>query len=115
VKRASYLRIRIAPTRRTDLACIVCGCFRTELAIIPLGGDASRESADSQAGIHRACRDSAHQKKQTKVPAAPTRREPPSYSFSPRAMLAGDICDPEDDDAQRELDDEMNAEKTAEP
>jgi len=71
------LRIRIAPTRRTDLCCIVCNRFRTEYAIIPVGGDASRESVDAQFGIHRACRSGVHHKKGARPDA--------SISVSPRS------------------------------
>lgn len=45
------LRVRLVPTQRTDLLCIGCGQFRTQLAIVL--GDESEEHA--QAGIHKAC------------------------------------------------------------
>lgn len=47
----SFVRVALLRTKRTDLVCIACGRFRTELAIAV--GDAGDEK--SEAGVHRAC------------------------------------------------------------
>lgn len=57
------IKITLAATRRTDLCCIACGNFRTDLAIVPIGGDATKESVDSVVGIHRDCIDKVHTKR----------------------------------------------------
>ncbi len=53
-------RVQLAPTRRTDLVCMSCGRFRTEFAVVPVGGDATREATDSHVGVHRACLANIH-------------------------------------------------------
>jgi hypothetical protein len=47
----SFVRVALLRTKRTDLVCIACGRFRTELAIAV--GDAGDDK--SEAGLHRAC------------------------------------------------------------
>jgi hypothetical protein len=42
----------VAPTSRTDLLCVVCGGFRTELAIVAAAGGVD---GDAHAGVHRKC------------------------------------------------------------
>jgi hypothetical protein len=54
------MRVQLVATRRTDLPCAFCGRFRTELAIVPVDGDASRETADSHVGVHKACVEHVH-------------------------------------------------------
>jgi hypothetical protein len=64
------MRVRLAPTRRTDLVCMACGRFRTEFAVVPVGGDMTRETVDSHVGVHRGpCMSSVHLRRQ--VSAAP--------------------------------------------
>ncbi len=53
-------RVQLAPTRRTDLVCMSSGRFRTEFAVVPVGGDATREATDSHVGVHRACLANIH-------------------------------------------------------
>lgn len=53
-------RVQLVPTRRTDLVCMSCGSFRTELAVVPVGGDTTRETTDSHVGVHRACLTNIH-------------------------------------------------------
>ena len=43
------LTVRLAPTTRTDLLCILCGHFRAELEIAPTTGK------DPWAGVHARC------------------------------------------------------------
>ena len=65
-------RVQLVPTRRTDLVCMSCGRFRTELAVVPVGGDASRETLDSHVGVHRACLGNVHRKKGSAMPVRET-------------------------------------------
>lgn len=58
-----FLRIEIIPTRRTDLPCAGCGCFRTEFAIVPVTASEPPRDADAHAGVHRACIDNLHMKR----------------------------------------------------
>lgn len=39
------LTVRLEKTTRTDLLCIICGCFRTDAAIV----------GSEFAGVHRRC------------------------------------------------------------
>ena len=52
------LTVRLRDTTRTDLVCIACGGFRTELAVV-VPGDRNdllvAEGADPSAGIHKRC------------------------------------------------------------
>jgi hypothetical protein len=58
-------RVQLVPTRRTDLVCMSCGRFRTEFAVVPIGGDTTRETIDSHVGVHRACVDRVHSRRKT--------------------------------------------------
>jgi hypothetical protein len=44
-----YLRVRLEPTSRTDLMCLSCGGFRTQLLVVPGPG------LEPQVGVHKAC------------------------------------------------------------
>lgn len=46
------LTVRLIPTTRTDLLCLVCGRFRTEAAVL-VGEQIDRDFAE--VGIHRRC------------------------------------------------------------
>ena len=43
------LTVRLTPTARTDLLCILCGHFRAELEIAPAAGE------EPHAGVHARC------------------------------------------------------------
>lgn len=45
------LTVRLIPSARTDLPCLVCGGFRTHLAIVVTGG----APEDAHVGLHREC------------------------------------------------------------
>lgn len=47
------LTVSLAPTKRTDLICVSCGMFRTELAILFRGAEDG--DAGAWAGVHRHC------------------------------------------------------------
>lgn len=47
------LTVSLAPTKRTDLICVSCGMFRTELAILFRGAEDG--DAGAWAGVHRRC------------------------------------------------------------
>jgi len=55
-----YLRVRVEPTTLTHLVCVLCGRFRTELAIVTPSDVDDREP---QAGVHRACANIIHAKR----------------------------------------------------
>jgi hypothetical protein len=57
VAAARTIRVQLVPITRTDLMCVVCGCFRTELGISHTG------EGDMQSGLHRACIDAVHVKR----------------------------------------------------
>lgn len=61
-------RVQLAPTRRTDLVCMSCGRFRTEFAVVPIGGDTTREANDSHVGVHRACLGTVHLRRNVIAP-----------------------------------------------
>lgn len=46
---ARALRILVRATTRTDLPCIGCGGFRTELAVVVLG------EGEAHCGLHERC------------------------------------------------------------
>lgn len=54
---ARTIRVRLVPVTRTDLMCLVCGMFRTELGVAH-GGE-----GDMQIGVHKRCVDEAHSKR----------------------------------------------------
>ena len=45
------LTIRLIPSSRTDVPCLVCGRFRTQAVVVLPGGS----EADAQVGMHRGC------------------------------------------------------------
>lgn len=51
-----FVRLQLAPTDRTDLVCVSCGHFRTDLAIVRPGGS----DRDAEAGLHSRCRAEIH-------------------------------------------------------
>jgi len=48
---ANTLRVQVVRTKRTDLLCVHCGHFGSELAIV--APDVAE--SDAQAGVHRRC------------------------------------------------------------
>ena len=58
------LTVRLAKTTRSDLVCLVCGGFRTELAVL-FGMCAFVE--DAVVGIHKGCLKSPHRAKVERV------------------------------------------------
>lgn len=48
MSRSTY-KVELVHTTRTDLICIRCGGFRTELAVVPAPG------CDEHVGMHKAC------------------------------------------------------------
>lgn len=45
------IRVRFVPTTRTDLICVACGGFNTDLAVEAATG------REHQAGVHKRCVD----------------------------------------------------------
>jgi hypothetical protein len=49
MKKKRFCKVALEKVSRTDLICIGCGNFRTEWAIVPIGG------AEPVAGLHTKC------------------------------------------------------------
>jgi hypothetical protein len=54
MKKQRFCKVALEKVSRTDLICIGCGSFRTEWAIVPIGG------AEPVAGLHTKCIPSMH-------------------------------------------------------
>ena len=61
MKKKRFCKVALERVSRTDLICIGCGCFRTEWAIVSMGG------AEPVAGLHTKCIPGMHVRHTRKV------------------------------------------------
>jgi hypothetical protein len=71
------IRVGVAPTTRTDLLCILCGCFRCDMAIV---SPVVSFTVEAHAGVHRRCW-LRPKRRRTPTPASATK--PPEPGDAP--------------------------------